>query len=141
MTEASQPEASKAYKVERSDILRYTDGSIYVDVVISPAVQLGDSVADLLYGNGGRGEMQLSTLYQDPAGSYTHLELRASPKHVRFHGELAIMIERLTMYLNDVDKSDPDQVQQVRYMRPVLEEAEKRYYEDEARRFAPDLPR
>lgn len=109
------------------------DCSVYVDLVVSPAVHIGDGLADFLYGDGGRGEMQLNTLYQDPKGSYTHIELRTSPKEGRSVYELYVMMDRVEKYLNEIDKSDPEQVRRMRYLLPVNREAETRHAQAQVR--------
>ena len=127
MTEESQPVASKRYKIESSDTSQDKDCSVCIDLIVSPAVHIGAGLADFLYGDGGQGEMQLNTLYQDPEGDYTHIELRTSPKRGRSIYELFVMMERLEQYLNEIDKSDPEQVRRMRYLLPVNQEAESRH--------------
>lgn len=132
MTEESQLLTNRRYKIDSSDTSQDADCSVCIDLIVSPAVHIGAGLADFLYGEGGRGEMQLNTLYQDPGGGYTHIELRTSPKRGRLIYELFVMMERLEQYLNEIDKSDPEQVRRMRYLLPVNREAESRHMQTQA---------
>ena len=113
------PDQGKQYTIDKSDTTQDGDCACYIDLVISPAVTIGTELADMLYGDGGQGEMQLNTLYQDPDGNFTHVELRTSPRWGRDVLELGIMLERLRMYLNDVDKTDPRQLWELRHLSAI----------------------
>lgn len=132
MSDETQAVAHSIYEVKTSSFTQDRDCSVYVDLIISPAVQIGSGLADFLYGDGGRGEMELNTLYQAPGGQYTHVELRTAPGAGRLALELVVMLERLRMYLNEVDKSDPEQVKRMRYLFPVDKEAEHRHSQQKA---------
>lgn len=104
----------------------------YVDIVVSPAVYLGDKLDDFLYGTPNQDIVRLNVLYQDPNGRYTHIGLHTEHKaraanFPRFPKlVLEIMLERLDKYLNQVDKSDVEQLQEMRNMTPVYCEAYRR---------------
>lgn len=132
MSDETRPATHNYYEIKSSSFTQDRDCSVYVDLIISPAVQIGSGLADFLYGDGGRGEVELNTLYQAPGGQYTHVELRTAPGAGRLVLELVVMMERLGTYLNEVDKSDPEQVKQMRYLFPVDKVAAHRHSQDEA---------
>lgn len=104
----------------------------YIDVVVSPAVHLGDKLDDFLYGKPNQDIVRLNVLYQDPNGRYTHIGLHTEKKagsanFPRFPRlVLEIMLERLDKYLNEVDKSDIEQLREMRNMTSVYCEAYRR---------------
>lgn len=125
--------SSVQYTIIRSEVTynpKYWER--YIDVVVSPAVHLGDKLDDFLYGTPDQDIVRLDVLYQDPKGKYTHIglhtEKRAGSANFPEFPELVleIMLERLGIYLNKIDRSDVEQLRELRNMTHVYCEAYRR---------------
>lgn len=130
MSESEQLVRGKRYNIHAGPVAQDRNCAAYVDIVIKPSVKIGQELANFLYGDGGRNEMHLDTLFQDPAGTYAHVQLRTSPKSGRMIEEIQIMLERFDQYLNETDKSDPYQMHAIRQLDPVNREATYRRLHD-----------
>lgn len=109
---------SPEYSVEASKVSQGPLCDVYVQLLVTPPIQIGDGLANMLYGEDG--QMELRTIAQHP--DCTHVELATSPRPGRPIRELGLMIGRFTEYLQ-TSTDDPENFRAFRSLPTIRNEA------------------